>query len=71
MARITDNLSGGGNPSEADKSVHIAADHQARIEVPSADFIANADIAREGQDLILTAPGRVAGLPRSTTVTEA
>lgn len=24
-----------------------------------------------GVDLILTAPGRVAGLPRSTTVTEA
>ncbi len=63
MARITEyGDSGGSNPFEENQNSQqsqteiISADQQGPVQVPSDDFISDAEITRDGQDLILEAP---------------
>jgi hypothetical protein len=55
MAR-TGTGSGTQNPENAQKIVTFHADGQDRLELPSSDFIADAKLTREGDNLILQAP---------------
>lgn len=55
MAR-TGTGSGTQNPENAQEIVTFHADGQDRLELPSSDFIADAKLTREGDDLILQAP---------------
>lgn len=59
MARVTDGLHGGGlqDNNGATNTTHFqASGADGTITLPTRDFIADADIARDGQDLVLTAP---------------
>ncbi len=57
MARTPDTETGGqsGAPTTVHKQI-IAVDGQDVLTLPSPDFVKNADILRDGQDLILEAP---------------
>lgn len=55
MARVFEGISGGGDHSESPEQ-SFSAHEQARIDVPSPGFTADAHIMRDGQDLILTSP---------------
>lgn len=55
MARVFDGLSG-GEQGKQDHRQTFFADDQDRVEVPSSGFTADAHIARDGQDLLLTSP---------------
>lgn len=55
MARVFEGISGGEDHSEA-SPLSFSAHEQARIDVPSPGFTANAHIMRDGQDLVLTSP---------------
>ncbi len=57
MARISqDDFSGQSDTSTDTNTLNIEANGQDSIEAPSNDFIADADMSREGQDLVLEAP---------------
>lgn len=56
MARVTDDLPGSGSQGAEGKIAHLQAGQGDGLKVPSADFITDADIARDGQDLVLTTP---------------
>lgn len=57
MARITDDSGAGGAQNANHKEpVILRTDGDGTVSVPNADFISNADIARDGQNLVLTAP---------------
>ena len=56
MAR-TETGSGTQNPENAQEIVTFHADGQDRLDLPSSDFIADAKMTREGDSLILQAPG--------------
>ena len=53
MARMTDSTGGG---QASDQQIRVTADGQDTIAVPHPDYIANAEILRDGQDLILRHP---------------
>ena len=53
MARMTDNTGGG---QATDHQIRVAADGQDSIAVPDPAYVANAEILRDGQDLILRHP---------------
>ncbi|HEU4838967.1 MAG TPA: FG-GAP-like repeat-containing protein [Micavibrio sp.] len=55
MAR-TETGSGTQNPENAQEIITFHADGQDRIDLPSSDFIADAKMTREGENLILQAP---------------
>lgn len=55
MARVFEGISGGGDHSESPEQ-SFSAHEQARIDVPSSGFTADAHIMRDGQDLILISP---------------
>ena len=55
MAR-TETGSGTQNPENAQEMVTFHADGQDRLELPSSDFISDAKMTREGDNLILQAP---------------
>jgi hypothetical protein len=55
MARIGSE-SGSTGPSNAQETLSFKAEGQERIELPSSDFIADAKMTREGDDLILQTP---------------
>lgn len=57
MARISqDDFSGQSSDNSGNSIVEIDANGQNSIEVPSNDFIADAAMSREGQNLVLEAP---------------
>ena len=56
MAR-TGTDSGTQNPENTQEIVTFHADGQDRLELPSSDFITDAKMTREGDNLILQAPG--------------
>ncbi|HEY8190869.1 MAG TPA: cadherin domain-containing protein, partial [Alphaproteobacteria bacterium] len=57
MARFSgDDLQSSGGNQPHQNITHLDAHSSEKMDVPSADFIAHADIARDGQDLVLTAP---------------
>ena len=56
MAKITQEEFTGQTDASGDNATHIDVNGQESIEVPSNEFIANASITRDGQDLVLEAP---------------
>lgn len=56
MARISQDDFSGQSDASGNKTVEIDAHGQDTIEVPSNDFIADSEMSREGQDLVLEAP---------------
>ncbi len=57
MARTLQDTNGGQTESSAQPKVTtLSADGSTSVEVPGTDFISNAEITRDGQDLVLTAP---------------
>lgn len=55
MARIFEG-SGGTGDHQDDNILRISADGQDRIAVPGNEFIADSDMSRDGQDLVLSSP---------------
>src|SRR5438270_1474679 len=60
MARISDDLHAGGPATGAEQKI-VLSSNAGTVNVPSNEFISHADIARDGQDLVLrTADGHTA-----------